>query len=175
MTEKTPVLRASGPLIRVCQSLPAVEIDCSDWPREAETRSSGQLVRVCDSLPAVEMEFVCETDLFLELTFTLVPGADANRVFSKVTALCEQANNYERSLGGAGLRWNKERSTAHNGTLQLVLVPNNSETAQQHLQMLATLLVSAVAENASVRTIQARGCRVAQPNQPLFELKEAAA
>ena len=174
MNQEYSTPSSSGGMIRVGQSLPMVELDCSDWPREPGPRSSGQLVRVCESLPPFEMEFAREADLFLELTFTLVPGADRDRLFTKVTTLCERANDYERSLGGAGMRWDKERSLSHNGTLQMVLVPNNPVDAEQRLQMLATLLVSAVAENAAVHTISARGCRVNQPNQPVFVINEVA-
>jgi hypothetical protein len=175
MTSESSAPQSSGGMIRVGQSLPAVEVDCSDWLREPDPRSSGQLVRVGQSLPAIEMEFVREPDVFLELTFTLAPGADANRAFDKVTKLFERVNDYEKSLGGAGIRWNTEGLHDYNGTLHLVLRSNNSVDPEVRLQTLATLVVGTVAEFQIVNSVSARGCRMSEPDRPLFEIEGAAA
>src|SRR5947209_413326 len=109
----------SGPLGPDYSSLPPVEVDCFDWTRGPGSYTECDLVRICEALPPVELEFVSLPDVFLELTFTLAPGADAGRVFANVVKLFERVDQYEKSLGGSGVWWESERLHAHNGTWHL--------------------------------------------------------
>jgi hypothetical protein len=175
MTAESPLPRSSDQLVRVCQTLPPIEVDCSDWVCETEPYTSTSLERVCQTLPPIEAEFFPPSDVFLELTFTLAANADANRILDKATKLFERVDEYEKSLGGAGITWDRERSNTQNGTLSLILMPNNPADAEQYLQTLATLVVGALAEFQAVNAVLARGCRATEPNRPLFEINEVAA
>jgi hypothetical protein len=162
-------------LVGICQSLPAVEVDCSDWPRGPGSYTDCDLERVCEPLPPVEMEFVPRPDVFLDLTFTLAPGADAGRVFANAVKLFERVDEYDKSLGGSGVRWEPDRSRPQNGTLHVMLAPKESAGAEQRLHQLASLIVGAVAAFQAVNAVSARGRRSTEPDRPLFEIREVAA
>jgi hypothetical protein len=164
----------SGPLGPNFTSHPVIEVDCSDWTRGPGSYTDCDLVRVCESLPPVEMEFVPRPDVFLELTFTLAPDADAGRVFANAVKLFERVDEYDKSLGGSGVRWEPERSHPRNGTLHLMLAPKESAGAEQRLPQLAALIVGAVAAFQAVNAVSARGRRAAEPDRPLFEIREVA-
>ncbi len=164
-----------GPLGPDHDSLPVIEVDCSDWVRGPGRYTDCDLERVGVALPPVETEFVPLPEVFVELTFTLTPGADAGRVFANAVNLFERVDAYDRSLGGTGVRWEPEHLHAQNGTLHLKLVPREPAGAEQRLPQLVSLIVGAAAAFQAVNAVSARGCRAAEPDQPLFEMREVAA
>jgi hypothetical protein len=163
-----------GPLGPDPIPLPPIEVDCSDWPRGPGSYTDCDLP-VLVALPPVEMEFVPQPAVFLELTFTLTPGADTNRVFANTVRLFERVDQYEKSLGGSGVWWEPERPRGQNGTVQMMLAPKESTGAEQRLQNLAALIVGAVAAFQAVKAVTVRGRRAAEPGRTLFEIQEAAA
>ena len=102
MTPEPNPPRSIDRLVGICQSLPAVEVDCSDWARGPGTYTECDLERVCVALPPVEMEFVPRPDVFLDLTFTLAPDADAGRVFANAVKLFRTAR--DNAPAGSTLR-----------------------------------------------------------------------
>jgi hypothetical protein len=165
----------SGPLGPDYIHLPPIEVDCSDWARGPGTYTECDLARVCEALPPVDVEFVPLPAVFLELTCTLIPGADAGRVFANAVKLFKRVDEYDKSLGGSGVRWEPEHSHPKNGTLHLMLAPREPAGAEQRLPHLAALVVGAVSAFQAVSAVSARGRRAAEPDRPLFEILEVAA
>jgi hypothetical protein len=175
MNSESSTPHSSGRMIRVGQPLPAIEVDCSDWSREAGPLPSGHLVRVCESLLPAEMDFTREGMVLLELTFILGSGANANQVRDKVVRLFERADDYERSLGGAGFHWENESTSVLNGRLRVILTPNDSVNAVLRLEKLAKLVANVAIDLPAVSALTARVYRTAEPDRPLFEIRESAA
>lgn len=156
MTAEPSSPRSSGQAVRVCQGLPPVEMVKVERERPPGPRSAGQAIRVCQGMPPVEMVAVPHESVCLELTLTLAQAADAEQVFGKVVKWVEGLHAYEQSLGGAGVQWDRQRSAARPGTVQLVLVPNRPADAAQHLRSLGELVRETVAEFKDVQTVSAR-------------------
>jgi hypothetical protein len=102
------------------------------------------------------MAGVASEDVVLELTLTLAQQADANHVLGKVVQLVESLHAYEQALGGGAWQWDKKRSVAGHGTVQVVLVSNRPAEDDDRWQALGELVRATVAEFKDVQTACAR-------------------
>jgi hypothetical protein len=154
--------RSKGEFVRMTKSLPPVKVDCSGWDCAAGPRSTGEFVHMTKSMPPIKVD--CSgwgraSQLYLECDLTLAPDTDPVAVLARVIELVNRLHEYETSLGGAGLTWDKERSSAKPGRLLLILRPNDSAGAEDRLRKLAELVVQTLAGGPAIASLRCVGYR----------------
>ena len=156
-TNDTPF--SSGKFVSLIVTREPIEIDCSAWAEDIapEEWSHGKFAAVTNYRPPITVD--CSTwgepcTTTLELTVELAPGADAGAVQAKMGRFIESLSEFEKSLGGAGVTWDRERSMVTPGTITLVLVPNDPVGDETRLAALAKVATAVMVEFAPIVRVQ---------------------
>jgi hypothetical protein len=156
-TNDTPL--SPGRFVSQMDSREPIEVDCSAWAEDItpEQWSRGKFEAVTDYRPLITVD--CSTwgeptTTTLELTVELAPGADAESVQAKMGRFIESLSEFEKSLGGAGVTWDRERSMVTPGTITLVLVPNEPAGNETRLEALAKVATEIMVEFAPIVRVQ---------------------
>jgi hypothetical protein len=166
MTQTNDNAPSHGKFVSLGEFREPIRIDCTEWTQDIppEQWSRGKFVSLSEFREPIRVDCsASETPapVTLVLTLDLAQGADAIAVRDKVVRLIETLSNFEKTLGGAGVTWDPKQSTAADGTVTMVLVPNDPTGAELRLEAMAKVTAATVAEFGPVVRIQAGVNRVA--------------
>jgi hypothetical protein len=156
--------RSAGRLKSVASCLPAVEVDCSQWPRQqSATRSAGKLVRAGEALsgsavppspsPTIREGKECRQagHAWFELIVTFAPDVPPTEVWEQVNLLLQTVTSAAPELM---LTYDALRSRAENGDIVIALTPTGLAAGSDRLATLTDALRAAPASHIHVRGIR---------------------
>lgn len=93
-------------------------------------------------LPPVKFDLRPAPDsLALRIMLEVSPSADPGRVALAVLSLIDDLGEYDRRLGGKGVRWDRSHSDAgSSGNVNIVLTPNDPEGAAERMAKMAEFI-----------------------------------
>jgi hypothetical protein len=166
MTQTNDNAPSHGKFVSLGEFREPIRIDCSEWTQDIppEQWSRGKFVSLGEFRESIRIDCSATESLApvtLVLSLDLTPGADAIAVRDKVVRLIETLSDFEKTLGGAGVTWDPKQSTAVDGTVTMVLLPNEPTGAEFRLEAMAKVTSAAVAEFGQIVRFQAGVNRVA--------------
>jgi hypothetical protein len=136
--------------------LPPFKVAASTWDSELGPCSTGRFIGVGNVLPPVKGEMDSAPEIFLELAIRLAADALDWKVFVSVGQMIDCLDAREKSLGGAGVAWEKDRSKVEPGCLTLVLSARTGFGAQERFVELVKHAADTVNTAVAVAEVHAK-------------------
>lgn len=148
--------RSAGNLSRLGGASPAVEVDCSRWPRNsAVPRSSGKLVRVAHAAPVPSLPQHDGVGATMSLRLEVVVGFSANL---PPTQVWHEINRLMQAMSAAApdlkLTYDALRSRTENGDVVIALTPKDPKATSERLDVLSDALYASAGEHLKVHGIR---------------------